>query len=37
MILQTELVWLINTKIDDLDGETTQTAVLASISMLSYD
>jgi len=30
-------MWFINDKIDDIDGQSTNTAVLASIAMLSYD
>jgi len=37
MISSTELTWLVNKRIEDLDGEFTNTAVLASIAMLSYD
>jgi len=37
IISTTELIWLCNLKIDDLDRESTQAAVLASIAMLSYD
>ena len=36
-ICSTELMWLINSKIDEIDGQSTNTAVLASFAMLSYD
>jgi hypothetical protein len=37
VIGSTELTWLVQTKIEDLDGESTRAAVIASFAMLSYD
>jgi len=37
VICSTELTWLVNSKIEELDGESTRAAVVASFAMLSYD
>lgn len=29
--------WLNNSKVDDIDGESTRAAILGSMAMLSYD
>jgi hypothetical protein len=37
VICTIELSWKINSKIEDIDGQSTRAAMIASIAMLSYD